>query len=82
MKAIRRTKRPTLIQMQNMASNLREKYNKAAMVEVDAWSHPISDTRANYLKYRIWVDLVAFDECILWDKCFAFYKHLMEADYE
>jgi len=38
MKAVKRTTIPTIKQMQNMASNLEEKFNNASTIDISIWS--------------------------------------------
>jgi len=75
MKAIKRTKQPTLKQMQNMASNLQEKYGLYSIIQID--SHKFSSNHAQ-TEYWISVQTVCGQFLKSWEAVLDKYEELME----
>lgn len=55
MKRVQRSKEPSLRQLLNMASNLREKFRCPCSVEISAWHYDYTGDRSNRHVFGIWI---------------------------
>jgi hypothetical protein len=76
MKVVKPTKSPSVQQLLNMAINLKEKFNKASMVEVKAWKF---NSDKSEVSYRIYVENKLYFNYIAWQFCQDKYFSIMAA---
>lgn len=77
MKAIRRSKSPTTKQLLIMASNLREKFNKPSMIEIDAWSNMMDLGPREYYRFRMYVEDNISSNFDSWEKLQLAYEEII-----
>lgn len=76
-KRVTRTKFPTATQLLNMAINLRSKYNKASLIEIDSWGYLCQE--APELRFRIYIEDIVSNYYRSWQACLNAYFKLMES---
>jgi len=62
MRKIKRTKKPTLKQMQNMARNLEHKFDKPSVIQLYAWGNSMSIP----VYYNFYVESTYSDQNLTW----------------
>ena len=75
MKKVNKSKNPSVQQMLNMASNLRDKFNKASTVEIKAWCF---SSGTNEAAYRLYVADNISEDFDFWFELQAYYFFKME----
>jgi len=78
MKRIGNSKEPNARQMLNMALNFREKFNKPAMIEVDAWAFTVNKK----VVYYLYIESMHTSNHETWAGAIAKYRELMKKELE
>ena len=80
MKKVNKSKNPSVQQMLNMASNLREKFYVPSTIEVVAWHYDSDSPNPNRMKYRLYVADRHSKDFDNWITLQGYYFTLMEEE--
>jgi len=78
MKKVNKSKEPTLKQMLNMASNLREKFGKPSAIEINAWDYNTSEDNTNKTNFCLYIESKHSIDFDFWYELQGYYFGLME----
>lgn len=78
MKRVSKSKEPSVRHMLNMASNLKEKFNKPSLIKIDCWHYSGSGSNQNRAKYNLYIENKISIDFDFWYELQAYYFGLMK----